>query len=140
VSPVASARPAVQVPDLQQAVADILEYDAQRTAYITALQHRGEDMARDLEHERQEAGKLRARAEALEAALRHAVSDLVDFAADPGTPLYNARVLVGLDGKTGLRDLRGDVACPAHGEHPHDGATCLDCPICRPAEGGERRG
>lgn len=22
--------------------------------------------------------------------------------------------------------------CPAHGYHPHNGATCLDCPICRP--------
>jgi hypothetical protein len=22
--------------------------------------------------------------------------------------------------------------CPAHGEHPHNGMTCLDCPICRP--------
>lgn len=22
--------------------------------------------------------------------------------------------------------------CQAHGEHPHNGMTCLDCPICRP--------
>jgi NTP pyrophosphatase (non-canonical NTP hydrolase) len=26
------------------------------------------------------------------------------------------------------------VACPAHGAHPHSGATCLDCPACLPAE------
>jgi hypothetical protein len=104
--------------------------------HIHELEQRAATAVRDLEHERQEAGKLRARAETLEAALRHAVSDLVDFAADPGTPLYDARVLVGLDGKTGLRDLRGDVACPAHDEHPHDGATCLDCPTCRPGGAG----
>jgi hypothetical protein len=67
VTPVASARPAVQVPDLQQAVADILEHDAQRTAYIEALEQHGERAARELEHERQEAGKLRARVGELEA-------------------------------------------------------------------------
>ena len=25
------------------------------------------------------------------------------------------------------------LECPAHGVHPHNGATCLDCPTCRPA-------
>lgn len=27
-----------------------------------------------------------------------------------------------------------DGECMAHGAHPHAGMTCLDCPICRPAE------
>jgi hypothetical protein len=26
--------------------------------------------------------------------------------------------------------------CPAHGQHPHDGATCLDCYKCRPCADG----
>jgi hypothetical protein len=24
--------------------------------------------------------------------------------------------------------------CPAHGPHPHNGMTCLDCPVCRPQQ------
>ncbi len=29
---------------------------------------------------------------------------------------------------------RRSQACPAHGVHPHNGMTCLDCAVCRPAE------
>lgn len=29
--------------------------------------------------------------------------------AQPGTPLWDSRVLLGLDGKTGARDVRSDV-------------------------------
>lgn len=29
-----------------------------------------------------------------------------------------------------LHKTRGPLTCPAHGEHPHEGAKCLDCPTC----------
>jgi hypothetical protein len=32
--------------------------------------------------------------------------------------------------------IRDPLDCPAHGRHPHRGATCLDCPVCRPGAAG----
>jgi hypothetical protein len=111
VSPVASARPAVQVPDLQQAVADILEHDAQRTAYIDALVQHGERAARELEHERQEAGKLRARVAELEALTRESVAHYDGMELeDEDCTLWRERVALGLDGATGHRDVNAEVA------------------------------
>jgi chromosome segregation ATPase len=111
VTPVASARPAVQVPDLQQAVADILEFDAQRTAYIDALERKAEQLAREAEEALQEAGRLRARVEELEAVLRQAVDEedhLVLNLRHTTTALWRARVALGLDGATGHRDIRAE--------------------------------
>lgn len=34
-----------------------------------------------------------------------------------------------------LSGMEEPASCPAHGAHPHGGATCLDCPTCRPAGG-----
>lgn len=34
---------------------------------------------------------------------------------------------------TVIREVAGHD-CPAHGAHPHHGRTCLDCPVCRPAD------
>lgn len=107
---VASARPAVQVPDLQQAVADILEFDRQRTAYIDALEHRAEHIAREREEALQEAGKLRARVAELEALAREAVAHYDGMELeDEDCTLWRERVALGLDGRTGHRDVNAEV-------------------------------
>lgn len=106
---VASARPAVQVPDLQQAVADIIEFDAQRTAYIDALERKAEQLAREAEDALQEAGRLRARVDELEAAARVVVELYVGTDLDDTHPVWPLRVALGLDGRTGHRDIRAEA-------------------------------
>lgn len=45
--------------------------------------------------------------------------------------LMRAQALEGLDRLDRL-EVRAEVGshCPAHGEHPHHGLICLDCPQC----------
>lgn len=79
---------AIQVPDLRQALADIREYDERRTRYITALEETAHqqigELTRQLEDALREAGRQRARADALEAQLRR-------FPAQPGAGATGAR-------------------------------------------------
>lgn len=43
--------------------------------------------------------------------LARGVSERDGDEAQPGTPLFDSRVLLGLDGRTGARDVRSDVPC-----------------------------
>lgn len=83
-----SPAPAVQVPDLDAAIAEIREFNEQRTRYIDAIEER---------------------LIALSDVLSRAVREAVDIPAGRGTALFDARVLLGLDGGTGARDIHAEV-------------------------------
>jgi NTP pyrophosphatase (non-canonical NTP hydrolase) len=50
----------------------------------------------------------------------------------PGGPVHGGFTVIEHDEASTIG------ACPAHGEHPHDGEICLDCPTCRPADTNAR--
>lgn len=83
-----TAEPVV-VPDFDAALAEIREYDAQRTRYIEAIDERLLQLTE---------------------ILGRAVSEQDGTPARPGSALYDGRVLLGLDGATGARQLREEAS------------------------------
>lgn len=80
-------------------------------ARITYAVARERDTAvRDLEEQRQEVGKLRARVAELEVVLRDATESFVDHEADADSWFFAARVALGLDGASGHRDVNAEVS------------------------------
>lgn len=101
---------AVQVPDLDLAILEIREYDAARTRYITALEHvaqtRIDELEGQLESALEDVTCQRHRAEALLTVLGLLADFAIDEVLDGSHPMYAARVALGLDGRTGARDIR----------------------------------
>lgn len=91
----ASARVSRVMTDLELAGAELLQ---QR-----------DEARREREEALQRAGKLQARVEELEALLRDIVST-DPYEADPGTLWWDARVALGLDGRTGHRDVNAEAS------------------------------
>lgn len=63
------------------------------------------------------------------------IQEAVDVAVLYGLlPLaFSSAYRAGLDAAQAVLNRIGrETTCPAHGEHPHNGMTCLDCPTCRP--------
>lgn len=59
----------------------------------------------ELEEQRREAGRLRARVAELEDGLRALLGWYDGTDVDPDTPIWRARVALGLDGRTGHREV-----------------------------------
>lgn len=62
----------------------------------------------ELEEARRELGRLRARDEATDAVLHRIAEEGIEATADQTDVLYEVRVLIGVDGRTGLRNIRED--------------------------------
>lgn len=114
-SPGGIARPATS--SLQDAAARLAEQVECHAGYLAQLEEYTNKAERELEDERREAGRLRARIEELESGsrarhleelLREAVGEddhIVLHQRNADHPLWRARVALGLDGRSGHRDI-----------------------------------
>ena len=75
---------------------------------LTALEVATVQLERELEEARQELGRARVYNEALAAVLRRIADENVEAVVDPGDVLFEVRELLGLDGRTGAREV-GEV-------------------------------
>lgn len=69
-----------------------------------------DDLVRQLEDARQDAGRHRARIEAVEAVLQRIAEEAAEAVVDEDNVLYTVRQLLGLDGRTGDSDVNAGAA------------------------------
>lgn len=97
--------------DLHEAISQAAEGARQLGTIAQSARRRVVEMEIELEDTRQELGRVRTRDEAREAILRRIVDDNVEAVEDPGTVLFDVRVLLGLDGRDGSAQVEQAVHC-----------------------------
>lgn len=97
---------------------------------LTALEVATVQLERELEEARQELGRARVYNEALATVLRRIADENVEAVVDPGDVLFEVRELLGLDGRTGSRDVSVERQAPtilgAKAKIPQDATGLTD--------------
>jgi hypothetical protein len=101
-SPGGVARPTTS--SLQDAAARLAEQVERHAGYLAQLEEFTNGVERKLEQERQDAGRLRARVDELEGLLREVMSEHWGEVS-PAAWIFRAREALGLDGRTGHREV-----------------------------------
>jgi small ligand-binding sensory domain FIST len=92
-------------PDLHNAVSKAIDAARQLGSMARAARRRVVEQEVELEDVRQDLGRARARLEEVEPVLRRIADENVEAVVDPGDVLFEVRELLGLDGRTGAREV-----------------------------------